>query len=150
MNEERLAAARDLVGHVLERFHEAHRRDLPRIVALARDVEAGAGPAGFAAPFAALAEALEMHMFKEEMRLFPMMEQGGNSLIVQLIDDMQAEHRLHGDEVDHIEALLQALPAAMGAGPALASLRAAWAVFLADLAEHTQVEDERLFPMFRR
>ena len=148
MNAQRLAVARDLVEHVLERFHEAHRRDLPRIVALARDVEAGAGPAGFAAPFAALAEALEMHMFKEEMRLFPMMEQGGNSLIVQLIDDMQAEHRLHGDEVAHIEALL-ALPAAAGAGAALASLRAAWAGFRADLAEHTQLEDERLFPMFR-
>ena len=148
MNAQRLAAARDLVEHVLERFHEAHRRDLPRIVALARNVEAGAGPAGFAAPFAALAEALEMHMFKEEMRLFPMMEQGGNSLIVQLIDDMQAEHGLHGDEVAHIEALLQALPAA-GAGSALASLRTAWTGFLADLAEHTQLEDERLFPMFR-
>ena len=148
MNAQRLAVARDLVEHVLERFHEAHRRDLPRIVALARDVEAGAGPAGFAAPFAALAEALEMHMFKEEMRLFPMMEQGGNSLIVQLIDDMQAEHRLHGDEIAHIEALLQALPAA-GAGSALASLRTAWTGFLADLAEHTQLEDERLFPMFR-
>mgnify|MGYP001028058422 CR=1 FL=1 len=148
MNAERLAVARDLVEHVLERFHEAHRRDLPRIVALARDVEAGAGPAGFAAPFAALAEALEMHMFKEEMRLFPMMEQGGNSLIVQLIDDMQAEHRLHGDEIAHIEALLQAVPAA-GAGSALASLRTAWTGFLADLAEHTQLEDERLFPMFR-
>ena len=149
MNAQRLAVARDLVEQVLERFHEAHRRDLPRIVALARDVEAGAGPAGFAAPFAALAEALEMHMFKEEMRLFPMMEQGGNSLIVRLIDDMQAEHGLHGDEVAHIEALLQALPAA-GAGSALASLRTAWTGFLADLAEHTQLEDERLFPMFRR
>ena len=148
MNAQRLAVARDLVEHVLERFHEAHRRDLPRIVALARDVEAGAGPAGFAAPFAALAEALEMHMFKEEMRLFPMMEQGGNSLIVRLIDDMQAEHGLHGDEVAHIEALLQALSAA-GAGSALASLRTAWTGFLADLAEHTQLEDERLFPMFR-
>ena len=149
MNAQRLAVARDLVEHVLERFHEAHRRDLPRIVALARDVEAGAGPAGFAAPFAALAEALEMHMFKEEMRLFPMMEQGGNSLIVRLIDDMQAEHGLHGDEVAHIEALLQALPAA-GAGSALASLRAVWAGFRADLTEHMQIEDGRLFPMFRR
>ena len=148
MNAQRLAVARDLVEHVLERFHEAHRRDLPRIVALARDVEAGAGPAGFAAPFAALAEALEMHMFKEEMRLFPMMEQGGNSLIVRLMDDMQAEHGLHGDEIAHIEALLQAVPAA-GAGSALASLRTAWTGFLADLAEHTQLEDERLFPMFR-
>jgi regulator of cell morphogenesis and NO signaling len=150
MNAERLAVARDLVEHVLERFHEAHRRDLPRIVALARDVEAGAGPAGFAAPFAALAEALEMHMFKEEMRLFPMMEQGGNSLIVRLIDDMQAEHRLHGDEIAHIEALLQAVPAAADQGSALASLRGAWTGFRADLAEHTEVEDQRLFPMFRR
>jgi regulator of cell morphogenesis and NO signaling len=79
-----------------------------------------------------------------------MMEQGGNSLINQLIDDMQAEHRLHGDEVAHIEALLQALPAVAGAGPAPALLRAAWAGFVADLAEHTRVEDERLFPMFRR
>ncbi len=150
MNAERLAAARDLVEHVLERFHEAHRRELPRIVAMARDVEAGGGPAGFAAPFAALAEALEMHMFKEEMRLFPMMEQGGNSLIVQLMDDMQAEHRLHGDEGAHIEALLQAMPTVADAGSSLALLRKAWDKFGADLAEHTQVEDEWLFPMFRR
>ena len=65
MNAERLTDARDLIEHVLERFHEAHRRNRPRIVALARDVEAGGGPAGFVAD---LAE----HTRVEEERLFLM------------------------------------------------------------------------------
>ena len=142
------STAAELIDHILTRFHETHRRELPGIVALARELEGKGATPTLADDLDVMAKALEMHMFKEEMRLFPMMEQGGNSLIVRLIDDMQAEHGLHGDEVAHIEALLQALPAA-GAGSALASLRTAWTGFLADLAEHTQLEDERLFPMFR-
>ena len=42
-----------------------------------------------------------MHMFKEEMRLFPMMEQGGNTLLWQLVDAMRHPYLtdLNGDPV---------------------------------------------------
>ena len=30
----------ELIGHILVRFHEAHRRELPRLIEMARKVEA--------------------------------------------------------------------------------------------------------------
>ncbi len=45
-----------------------------------------------------MAAALEAHMSKEEMRLFPMMEQGGRALIGHLIDDLR-QHMRAGDAV---------------------------------------------------
>lgn len=39
-----------------------------------------------------IGDELEQHMFKQEMRLFPTMEQGGNTLICPLIEDLHREH----------------------------------------------------------
>jgi iron-sulfur cluster repair protein YtfE (RIC family) len=36
------------IARIPERFHEAHRRELPAIVALARNLEARCAPAGLA------------------------------------------------------------------------------------------------------
>jgi regulator of cell morphogenesis and NO signaling len=92
-----------------------------------------------------MAAALEQHQFKEEMRLFPMMEQGGNTLIGHLIDDLEAEHRMHEDTM----AALQAALAGWHDGGADAQvLRAGLARLFADLADHVRVEDEVLFPRF--
>ena len=95
-----------------------------------------------------MAKALEMHMFKEEMRLFPMMEQGGNTLIVHLIDDMQAEHLDHADVVAELEHRMADLVAPAGTEPDVAALRAAVAKLFDDLAQHVQLEETVLFPMF--
>jgi hypothetical protein len=75
-----------LIAHILARFHETHRAELPELVALAK-----AHAPGLLGPLQDLAVALELHMFKEEARLFPMMEQGGNTLIGHLIEDLTAE-----------------------------------------------------------
>ncbi|MCU0951203.1 MAG: hemerythrin domain-containing protein [Burkholderiaceae bacterium] len=133
-----------LVDWVVERYHEAHREQLPALVAQARELDVRV-----AATMQSLAEVIELHMFKEEARLFPMMVQGGNTLIGQLIDAMQAEHRAH-------EALLVALRDALaqrdGRAPdaAVAALRASFEAFAAALAEHARIEDEVLFPRFAR
>ena len=97
------STAAELIDHILTRFHETHRRELPGIVALARELEGKGATPTLADDLDVMAKALEMHMFKEEMRLFPMMEQGGNTLIVHLIDDMQAEHLDHADVVAELE-----------------------------------------------
>jgi regulator of cell morphogenesis and NO signaling len=150
--------ALELIEYVLERFHETHRRELPEILGLARALEAAVGPADGLNELAELAEltkqlktmgnALEEHMFKEEMRLFPMMEQGGNSLIGHLIDDMHAEHLSHRDEIARIELRLSRLAVPAGAESELLALRAAVAQLFDDLAQHIDVEDDVLFPMF--
>jgi regulator of cell morphogenesis and NO signaling len=124
-----------LIAHILARFHETHRAELPELVALAK-----AHAPGLLGPLQDLAVALELHMFKEEARLFPMMEQGGNTLIGHLIDDLSAEHRQHEVAVARLKALLR--------GPTPAALRQGLDKLLADLQAHVQVEDEELFPLF--
>jgi regulator of cell morphogenesis and NO signaling len=137
-----------LIEHVLERFHETHRRELPEILRLARGLEAAGGLEGVTEQLKVMGDALESHMFKEEMRLFPMMEQGGNSLIGHLIYDMHAEHLTHRDEITRIESLLSCLSAPAGAEIQLLALRAAVAKLFDDLDQHIAIEDGVLFPMF--
>ena len=68
-----------LIDHIQTRFHDGHRRDLPALLALAAEVEACGIGAELVDALRTIGDHLELHMFKEEMRLFPMMEQGGNN-----------------------------------------------------------------------
>jgi regulator of cell morphogenesis and NO signaling len=140
--------AAELIDHILTRFHETHRRELPGIVALARELEGQGATPTLADDLDVMANALEMHMFKEEMRLFPMMEQGGNTLIAHLIADMQAEHLSHADVVAELERRLADLVAPAGTEPAVAALRGALAKLFDDLTQHVHLEEDVLFPMF--
>lgn len=137
-----------LAAHIVERFHEAHRRDLPRVVALAAAL--AGEPVGVALHerVRRMAADLEAHMFKEEMRLFPMIEQGGGALVGHLVDDMVGEHRLHEAGVAEVRALLEALQPPTGAEGDAAALREAVEALFADLAEHVRLEDEVLFARF--
>jgi regulator of cell morphogenesis and NO signaling len=140
------ALAAPLVAHIVERFHEAHRRDLPVLKAVVRALPASPQTAALADRLDDFALALERHMFKEEMRLFPMMEQGGNPLVGELIDDMAREHVLHGTLLAQLKALHRALPPLPAAERA--RLDSAFGGFLADLAAHVEAEESRLFPLF--
>jgi regulator of cell morphogenesis and NO signaling len=138
----------ELIAHVLDRYHETHRRELPQILQLARELQARGAPPAVADHPDAMAKALESHMFKEEMRLFPMIEQGGNTLIGHLIADMHAEHLEHCEATARLQALLAGLRAPPGAEAEEAALRAAVAKLLDDLAQHMQLEDQILFLLF--
>jgi regulator of cell morphogenesis and NO signaling len=140
--------AAELIDHIVTRFHETHRHELPVIARLAREIEAKGATPALADDLGVMADALEMHMFKEEMRLFPMMEQGGNTLITQLIDDMQAEHLAHADVVVELERRMTDMVAPAGTEPQVAALRAALDKLFDDLTQHMKLEDEVLFPMF--
>lgn len=109
--------AAELIDHTLTRFHETHRSELPGIVALARELEGKGATPTLADDLDVMAKAPEMHMFKEEMRLYPMMEQGGNTLIVQHIGDMQAEHLDHADVAAELKRRMADLVAPAGTGP---------------------------------
>lgn len=137
-----------LIAHICDRFHETHRRELPAILALARDIEACGAPSGLARSLAAMAMDLEMHMFKEEMRLFPMIEQGGNTLLWQLVDAMRAEHLGQRDQIRQLQSGLSLLAVPAGCEARLAELRQAAGKLFADLIEHMEVEDQVLFERF--
>lgn len=134
-----------LIEHILERFHEGHRRDLPPLQGQAQAAVAAGAPPALGQALDAMAQALEQHQFKEEMRLFPMMQQGGNSLIGHLLDDLEAEHRQHEQAMAALHHQLQAWP---DTGPEAQALRQGLARLFAELAEHVRVEDDLLFPRF--
>ncbi len=142
--------ASHLIEHILTRFHECHRRELPALLVMAGALEARGLAGGVGDDLRALGDALERHMFKEEMRLFPMMEQGGNTLIGQLIADLHLEHVEHDDAMARLQARLAGLTAVHGADPGLDSLRHAVDKLSDDLAQHIHAEDDELFPLFLR
>ena len=143
------ANAQELIDYILSEFHEKHREDLPALITLAKKLPAAADETSFAEELQALMEELEGHMFKEEMRLFPMMEQGGNSLIGLLIDDMMQEHVRHGVDTAGMTARLNALVVPQDQQATLAELKAGWQAFLVELAKHVAAEDDALFLMFK-
>jgi regulator of cell morphogenesis and NO signaling len=140
----------DLIADLQTRFHEKHRIDLPLIVDLARAYEWRGGHPGLADRFAALAVAMEDHMCEEEARLFPLMAKGGNPLIRHVIDHLREEHSDQRTESACIADLLAAERADPAAEAQLSALRAAARRFFEDLAEHTRIEEEQLFPVFTR
>ncbi len=141
--------AQDLMDYILSEFHEKHRQDLPALITLAKSLPDSLDAPNFAEELQALLVELEAHMFKEEMRLFPMMEQGGNTLIGLLIDDMMQEHARHSLDTADMTASLNALVVPPAQQATLAAVKTGWQAFLAELAKHVAAEDEALFLMFQ-
>lgn len=141
--------ALDLIEYILSEFHEKHRHDLPELIGLAQSLPASPDSPSFAEELQGLMDELEAHMFKEEMRLFPMMEQGGNTLMQLLVDDMMQEHVRHGVDTAAMTARLNALVVPQAQQATLAQVKVGWQAFLVELAKHVAAEDDALFLMFQ-
>ncbi len=142
-----------LVAHIVARFHETHRRELPELVHLARRVEAVHGeregaPLGLAAALEDLAAELESHMAKEEQVLFPMMLRGGHPMIGHPIAAMRHEHDDAGEQLRLVEALTQGHVPPAGACNTWRALYAGTRKLADDLMEHIHLENNVLFPRF--
>lgn len=137
-----------LIEHIQTRFPDGHRRALPELMTLAAAVEAQGIDKGLVDALRAIGHALEQHMFKEEMRLFPMMEQGGNTLIERLIEDLHREHVAHEQGMDCFQARVLDLAQAHRANATLQALAQAVEVFADELVRHIRAEDDELFPLF--
>ena len=142
------ATARDLIELIQTRYHEGHRRAFGPLRALLAALPADCLAQDLAAATHRLFDQLEQHMFKEEMRLFPMMEQGGNTLLWQLVDAMCAEHLGQRDQIRQLQSGLSLLVVPAGCEALLAELRQTAGKLFADLIEHMDVEDEVLFQRF--
>ena len=142
------AQAATLIEHIQTRYHDTHRRSLAQLLPLASQAVALGLHVGVVEQLASIGNALEQHMFKEEMRLFPMMEQGGNTLIGRLIEDLHREHGEHLPAVQELQSQLRATDATGAAQPILAQLVRVVDGFACELAEHIRLEDEVLFPLF--
>lgn len=144
----------ELIDHILERYHESHRRQLPELIQFSRRVEqVHAGKPGVPAGLAdilqqALGE-LEVHMRKEELMIFPAMrrtdmERTLDGPTAMLRDDHDDQQQM----LERIAALTDDFTPPEGACGTWRALYAGAAEFARDLVEHIEIENNILFPRF--
>lgn len=144
-----------LIDHILQRYHDTHRQQLPELVRMARRVEAvhaqhPAAPVGLADFLEFLQAELEQHMAKEEQILFPMLRSGGHPMICGPIGVMRHEHTEHGANLERLAALTQQHTAPAGACTTWRALYAGTERLVEDLMQHIHLENNLLFPQFER
>lgn len=143
----------ELIGHILERYHEAHRRELPELVKLARKVEAvhadhSAAPHGLADTLQGMIGELEVHMKKEELILFPAMLRNAVGRLSEPIGQMRHDHDDHGAYLRRLEEITGDFTLPPGACRSWQALYAGTAKLADDLMEHIHLENNVLFPRF--
>lgn len=145
----------DLVRHIISRYHETHRRELPELVKLARKVETfhtdhPQAPHGLADLLQKLLGEIEVHMKKEELILFPAMRRHPNGALDTPIVQMRHDHDEHDGQLREIEAMTRRFLAPGGACGSWRALYAGLAKFQRDFAAHMHLENDVLFPRFER
>jgi len=142
-----------LIDHILVRYHEVHREQLPELVRMARRVEAvhrehPLVPAGLADLLEDMQHELLSHMEKEEGILFPLMKAGGNPFVKQPIGVMRSEHVEHGAALEKLAALTHDARPPADACNTWRALYAGIAQLNDDLINHIHLENNVLFPQF--
>lgn len=142
-----------LIDHIVNRYHETHRRELPELIRLARKVEAvHAGhpeaPHGLAHTLAAIQAELEEHMRSEETELFPLMRQQDDAGSTRPIAQMRHDHDRHGEQLRHVEAIAKGFVLPEGACRSWEALYVGTAKLVDDVMEHIHLENNVLFPRF--
>lgn len=139
-----------LIEHLVQRYHEVHREQLPELIRLARRVEVrhqdhDECPIGLADVLENLQQELEGHMHKEERVLFPMLVHGSDSMAQTPIAVMRLEHEQHGDSLDAVLELTRDLQLPDGACTTWRALYGGLEQFRQDLMEHIHLENNILF-----
>lgn len=142
-----------LIDHIIARYHEVHRAQLPELIRMAHRVEAVHRgkpdvPAGLGALLEEMQQELLAHMHKEEAILFPMLKSGGNPFVVHPIGMMRAEHVDHGEALAQLAALTHNATPPAGACNTWRALYAGVAQLTDDLLNHIHLENNVLFVQF--
>lgn len=140
----------EIIDHILQRFHEPLRRELPALVAAARRVEAEEQghpqcPTGLAAHLEQVLLAVESHLQKEEKILFPLILAGRGGVAFMPIKVMMAEHDDHKANLERLAVLAHAFAAPPDADSAWCELYRRLADLDRELREHIALEDHVLF-----
>lgn len=145
----------ELIAHIVTRFHEPHRRELPRLQAMAERVEKVHGdkpscPRGLAAMVAGLAAELTQHMQKEEQILFPMLNRGEGANAVGPIQVMEQEHEDAGAVLESMRKLATDYEPPEEACGTWRALYLGLDEFERELMQHVHLENYVLFPWAMR
>jgi regulator of cell morphogenesis and NO signaling len=141
----------DLLAHILERYHQGHRAELPRLLAMAAKVEAvhrdhGDCPVGLHTHLQHVATELEQHMQKEEQVLFPMLLRGTDPMLRGPIFAMESEHLEHGRNLERLRSLARDFTPPPDACATWRALYLGLAALEREVMEHIHLENHELFP----
>ncbi|MBL8729401.1 MAG: iron-sulfur cluster repair protein YtfE [Planctomycetes bacterium] len=145
----------ELIAHIVTRYHEPHRQELPRLLAMAERVEKVHGdkptcPRGLAALLAGLAGELAQHMQKEEQILFPMLARGEGANATRPIQVMEQEHEDAGAVLAAMRALATDYQPPVDACGTWRALYLGLDEFERELMQHVHLENYVLFPRAMR
>lgn len=144
------ASNEELIEHILTRYHDTHRDQLPELLQLAERVERVHGghpecPSGLAAHLRRMTEELEVHMEKEEKILFPMIARGMSAMAGGPVSVMRGEHDDHAAALDELERLTHNLTLPEDACGSWQRLYRGLTSLRDDLAAHIDLENNVLF-----
>ncbi len=145
----------ELISHIVKRYHDTHRRELPGLLKLARKVEAihpdhPQVPHGLADMLQKLLGEIEVHMKKEELILFPAMRLHPDGALDTPIAQMRHDHDDHDEQLREIEIRTGRFSAPASACGSWRALYSGLAKFARDFAEHMRLENDVLFPRFEQ
>lgn len=144
-------SAGDLIDHILTRFHQPHRAELVRLLALARKVERVHGdkpncPHGLALHVARMQDELEQHMQKEERVLFPLIQGGRGPMARMPVQVMESEHHDHARNLAELDRLTGDYTAPPEACTSWRALFLGLFELKQELMLHIHLENNVLFP----
>ncbi|NNM52532.1 MAG: iron-sulfur cluster repair protein YtfE [Pseudomonadales bacterium] len=139
-----------LIEHILIRYHEQHRQQLPELIRLAQRVERvhdkhGECPHGLTEHLSNMLQELESHMLKEENVLFPWLQQDHSPWPESPISMMRFEHQQHGEALAEIERITKDIQPPMDACNTWLALYNGLQAFRYDLMQHIHLENNILF-----
>jgi len=139
-----------LIGYLLNNFHERHRSHLPEIITLARKIEAVHAdhencPTGLTQLLQSMQQELESHMMKEEQVLFPMLRQLRFEQATMPIRVMKMEHEEHQHALEQLNQLTNNLELPKDACGTWQKLYQELALFISELNQHIEIENTVLF-----
>ncbi len=141
---------KEIIDHLLSRYHQVHREQLPELVRLAARVETVHGnhplcPNGLANHLTNMQQELEGHMQKEESILFPMLTTDFPPMVQGPISVMMADHEDHIKDIEKIYALTQDLVPHAEACNTWRALYLGLQEFVSDFNMHIHIENNVLF-----
>ena len=146
-------ATADLISHIVERYHKAHRIELPRLIGRARRVEAAHVeradcPRGLGNLLSSMFEDLEDHLDQEEAVLFPAMMKGVGRALRRQVSRMMRDHEQLGELLDFMADITDDLTPPEGACDVWRALYSGCGTLDAELRLHIQLENNILFRRF--
>ena len=148
----RSAPLADIIDHIIVRYHDRHREQLPELILQASKVERVHAdkprvPKGLAKYLTMLQDELSSHMMKEEQILFPMITQGMGRQATGPISVMESEHDDAGELLDVIKHITHNVTPPPEACTTWRTLYNGINETIDDLMNHISLENNVLFPL---